>query len=244
MYDLAIVGGGTAGASAATFAGRAGLQTVVIDADKGMTRRAMLNNHLGFPEGVTGPDLVDRGQQQAERAGATWVKTDVTGLERREDSFALSTGDGQTVEAREVLLALGANLDLARAAGLDTRRLIRDVRRKPSLLSTAFGPPSPHTAVDREAGWSPTEVPRQAVASRDDHTEEARKPASMAADRYLAENSPALTPATKAVHSSAVNRRTGLLASLESRSRTSSPDMATSTQALLPQKLLLRQSVR
>src|SRR3954451_4276713 len=120
----------------------------------------------------------------------------------------------------------------------------RDVRRKPSLLSTAFGPPSPHTAVDREAGWSPTEVPRQAVASRDDHTEEARKPASMAADRYLAENSPALTPATKAVHSSAVNRRTGLLASLESRSRTSSPDMATSTQALLPQKLLLRQSVR
>jgi len=121
MYDLAIVGGGTAGASAATFAGRAGLQTVVIDADKGMTRRAMLNNHLGFPEGVTGPDLVDRGQQQAERAGATWVKTDVTGLERREDSFALSTGDGQTVEAREVLLALGANLDLARAAGLDTR---------------------------------------------------------------------------------------------------------------------------
>src|SRR5438132_8183193 len=80
MYDLAIVGGGTAGASAATFAGRAGLQTVVVDADKGMTRRAMLYNHLGFPEGVTGPDLVDRGQRQAEQAGATWVKTDVTGL--------------------------------------------------------------------------------------------------------------------------------------------------------------------
>src|SRR3954471_2041637 len=85
MYDLAIVGGGTAGASAATFTGRAGLQTVVVDVDRGMTRRAMLNNHLGFPEGVTGPDLVDRGQQQAEKAGATWIKAEVTGLERKDD---------------------------------------------------------------------------------------------------------------------------------------------------------------
>ena len=91
MYDLAIVGGGTAGASAATFTGRAGLQTVVIDGDKGMTRRAMLNNHLGFPEGITGPDLVDHGQQQAERAGATWVKADVTALESRDGGFALTT---------------------------------------------------------------------------------------------------------------------------------------------------------
>jgi thioredoxin reductase (NADPH) len=121
MYDLAIVGGGTAGASAATFAGRAGLQTVVVDGDKGMTRRAMLNNHLGFPDGVTGPDLVDRGQQQAEKAGAAWLKADVTSLERRDGGFVLTTSDGNTVEAREVLLAPGANLDLARAAGLDLR---------------------------------------------------------------------------------------------------------------------------
>ncbi|MGE3912071.1 MAG: FAD-dependent oxidoreductase [Chloroflexota bacterium] len=121
MYDLAIVGGGSAGASAATFAGRAGLQTVVIDADKGMTRRAMLNNHLGFPEGITGPELVDRGQQHAEKAGATWMKADVTGLTRADEGYVLTTDDGSTVEAREVLLASGANLDLARAAGLDTR---------------------------------------------------------------------------------------------------------------------------
>jgi thioredoxin reductase (NADPH) len=121
MYDLAIVGGGTAGASAATFTGRAGLQTVVVDGDKGMTRRAMLNNHLGFPEGVTGPDLVDRGQQQAEKAGATWIKADVTALERRDDGFVLTADDGQTIEAREVLLASGANLALAKAAGLETR---------------------------------------------------------------------------------------------------------------------------
>ena len=119
MYDVAIVGGGTAGASAATFTGRAGLGTVVIDIDRGMTRRALLNNHLGFPEGVTGPDLVDRGQQQAEKAGATWMKGEVTGLEKKGDGFALTTGDGQSVEARIVLLALGGDLSIAKAAGLN-----------------------------------------------------------------------------------------------------------------------------
>ena len=121
MYDLVIVGGGPAGASAATFAGHAGLQTVVLDADKGMTRRAMIYNHLGFPDGITGPDLVDRGQEQAVRAGAEWVKADVSSLERREDGFVLTTEDGRTFEAREILLTIGANMDLARQAGLEIR---------------------------------------------------------------------------------------------------------------------------
>jgi len=121
MYDLVIVGGGPAGASAATFSGHAGLQTVVLDADKGLTRRAMIYNHLGFPEGITGPDLVDRGQEQATRAGAEWVKADVASLERRDDGFLLTTEDGRTFEAREVLLTIGANLALAKQAGLEIR---------------------------------------------------------------------------------------------------------------------------
>ena len=121
MYDLVIVGGGPAGASAATFAAHAGLQTVVLDIDKGMTRRAMLYNHLGFSEGITGPDLVDQGQAQATKAGAEWVKADVTALERRDDGFVLTTEDGSTFESREILLAIGANLDLARQVGLEIR---------------------------------------------------------------------------------------------------------------------------
>src|SRR4051812_587961 len=119
MYDLAIVGGGPAGASAATFTARAGLQTVVLDADKGMTRRAMLWNHLGFPDGVTGPDLVDQGHQQATKAGAELKKVSVTSLEKQGDgSFVLKTDDGGTVEAKQVLLATGVNPELAKASGL------------------------------------------------------------------------------------------------------------------------------
>jgi len=121
LYDLVIVGGGPAGASAAIFASHAGLQTAVLDADKGMTRRAMIHNHLGFPDGIMGPDLVDRGQEQAVRAGAEWVQADVTTLGRRDDGFVLTTEDGRTFEAREVLLTIGANMTLARQAGLEIR---------------------------------------------------------------------------------------------------------------------------
>jgi thioredoxin reductase (NADPH) len=122
MYDVAIVGGGPAGASAATFTARAGLQTVVIDADAGMTRRAMVNNHLGFAEGVTGPDLVDNGKLQAARAGAEILDGKVVSLEKRgEDKFELKTEDGKSIEAKQVILTLGANAELARTSGLKTK---------------------------------------------------------------------------------------------------------------------------
>ncbi len=119
MYDVAIVGGGPAGASAATFTARAGLQTVVVDADAGMTRRAMINNHLGFPEGVRGPDLVDNGKMQAARAGAEIVDGKVVTLDKRSDEgFDLKTEDGKSIEAKQVILTLGANTELAKTAGI------------------------------------------------------------------------------------------------------------------------------
>jgi thioredoxin reductase (NADPH) len=123
MYDVAIVGGGPAGASAATFTARAGLQTVLIDADAGMTRRAMINNHLGFPTGVTGPDLVDNGKAQAQSAGAEVVPGKVVELAPggQDGALTLKTEDGQSYEAKQVILTLGANLDLARQASINVK---------------------------------------------------------------------------------------------------------------------------
>jgi thioredoxin reductase (NADPH) len=120
-YDVAIVGGGPAGASAGTFTARAGLQTLIIDADAGMTRRAMVNNHLGFPEGVTGPELVDSGKAQATRAGAEVVAGKIVSLEKSGDGFALKAEDGSTFEAKQVILTLGANAELAKTAGVRTK---------------------------------------------------------------------------------------------------------------------------
>ena len=120
-YDLAIVGGGPAGASAATFAARAGLHTVVIDTDKGMTRHALLNNHLGFPEGIAGPDLVDAGRAQAERAGAEWRDGTVESIATDDEGFALTGGGDSAFTATEVLLTIGANVSLAAEVGIETR---------------------------------------------------------------------------------------------------------------------------
>jgi thioredoxin reductase len=121
MSDVVIVGGGPAGASAATFTARAGLATVVIDADKGITRRAQLNNHLGFPDGITGPELVERGRAQAERAGATWVDGSVEAIEGSAGECLVRAADGRTFQAASVILAIGISAALAEAVGVATQ---------------------------------------------------------------------------------------------------------------------------
>lgn len=136
-YDVVIVGGGPAGASAATFTARAGLRTVVIDADKGMTRRAMLYNHLGFADGVTGPDLVDAGRAQAERAGATWVEGSAEAIDGSVGAFVVRTADGAAYPTGAVLLATGASAALAEAAGVDTAPATEPRMQKVAVVDPA-----------------------------------------------------------------------------------------------------------
>jgi thioredoxin reductase len=94
----------------------------MIDADTGMTRRALVNNHLGFPEGVAGPELVETGRLQAAKAGAEIVDGKVTELTRRGDNdFVLRTEDGKSFEAQNVILTIGANAALAKDAGITTK---------------------------------------------------------------------------------------------------------------------------
>jgi len=120
LGSVVIVGGGPAGASAATFTARAGLTTVVVDADKGMTRRAWVENHLGFPNGTTGPDLVDGGRAQAERAGATWMEGTADAIERTAGGFSVRTAEGQALDSTSIILATAKSVDLAEAAGATT----------------------------------------------------------------------------------------------------------------------------
>ncbi|WP_029422009.1 FAD-dependent oxidoreductase [Alicyclobacillus macrosporangiidus] len=119
MYDIAIIGAGPAGASAAIFAARAGKKTVVFDSDQSITRKAWIENHYGIDR-IAGPDLVDQGKRQAQRFGATIVQAKVTGIERLSDGFALLT-DGSRFEARQVIFATGLWTDLAEQIGLKTQ---------------------------------------------------------------------------------------------------------------------------
>ncbi|MFV0525099.1 MAG: FAD-dependent oxidoreductase [Acidimicrobiales bacterium] len=120
MYDVIIIGGGPTGASAAIFTARADLSTAVIDADKGITRRAMIENHLGFADGITGPELVDAGRAQAERFGVTWVEDSADRLDDGPDgTFVVVTASGASVEGRRVILATGMNPAFAKNAGVE-----------------------------------------------------------------------------------------------------------------------------
>lgn len=56
MYDIAVIGAGPAGATAALFAAKAGKKTLLIDNDKTMTKRAWVENHYGVLE-ISGPSL-------------------------------------------------------------------------------------------------------------------------------------------------------------------------------------------
>ena len=142
MYDLIIVGGGPAGSSAAVFAARAGLRTLVVDADKGITRRAMVNNHLGFPDGITGPELVELGRRHAEASGAEWLEGTVTELDVSGDAVGVLTGAGDRLEARDVLLAVGVNPSLAETAGIATKD-----GTEPRIASVVVVDPTGHTNV-------------------------------------------------------------------------------------------------
>lgn len=117
MYDVAIIGGGTAGGSAAIFTAKAGKKTLVIDSDQGMTRKAWVQNHYGLPI-VEGPDLIEIGRKQSIHFGAEWVDGKVTMVEKKpEGGFTLMT-EKAAYEAKHVIFATGALVELAGQIGL------------------------------------------------------------------------------------------------------------------------------
>jgi thioredoxin reductase (NADPH) len=112
MADLLIVGGGPAGVAAAVYAGAEGIKALVIDelaigGQAGTSSR--IENYMGFPTGISGSDLVWRGQVQAMKFGTCFsVPSRATALESQADgSFCVTLDDGQTVCARAILIAAG-----------------------------------------------------------------------------------------------------------------------------------------
>ena len=107
--DCLVVGGGPAGLTAAIYLSRYHLDIMVVDG--GRSRAAWIplsHNHAGFPDGISGKELLDRMKDQAQRYGTRIEDGQVTRIERNEESgqFTAEWGSGP-VTARTVLLATG-----------------------------------------------------------------------------------------------------------------------------------------
>ena len=111
VYDMIIIGGGPGGYTAALYAARAGLDTVVLEklsAGGQMALTHQIDNYPGFEEGIDGFELAEKMQRQAERFGAKSEYAEVFRVDLKADPKVVETSEG-TYLGRTVAPATGAN---------------------------------------------------------------------------------------------------------------------------------------
>lgn len=111
VSDVIIIGSGPAGYTAAMYASRAQLGTLVITGNEigGQVATTWeVDNYPGFPEGLTGPELVERMQKQAERFGARFEMDLITAVDLGERPFTLTGYNGE-YKTRALVIATGAS---------------------------------------------------------------------------------------------------------------------------------------
>ena len=118
MHDVVIIGSGPSGLTAAIYAARANLSTLVLTGEAFGGQIATTNdveNYPGFEE-ITGPDLTARMRAQAERFGAEMVMDQISEVDFRNPPFSL-IGGSRTYQARSVIVATGASPKLLNVPG-------------------------------------------------------------------------------------------------------------------------------
>ncbi|BCL33992.1 thioredoxin-disulfide reductase [Nostoc sp. MS1] len=121
VENLVIIGSGPAGYTAAIYAARANLKPLVFEGFQAgglpggqLMTTTEVENFPGFPQGITGPELMDRMKAQAERWGAELYTEDVTYVDLSQRPFTVRS-DEREVKAHSIIIATGAT---ARRLGL------------------------------------------------------------------------------------------------------------------------------
>lgn len=111
-YKVVIIGSGPAGLTAAIYTARANLSPILIHgplAGGQLTTTTDVENYPGFPEGIMGPELMERMEEQAKKFGTVILEQVVSSLDVKDRPFKVTLEGGDSITADSVILATGAN---------------------------------------------------------------------------------------------------------------------------------------
>ncbi len=107
MYDIIIIGAGPAGISASLYAKRANLNVLVFYSGKSELEKAeKIDNYYGFPDGIIGKELFEKGIEQAKKIGVEVIKNEVIKISKSSSSFIIKTIERE-YEAKAIILSTG-----------------------------------------------------------------------------------------------------------------------------------------
>lgn len=110
-YDVVILGGGPAGLTAAIYSCRSGFKTALIEVGAPGGQAAtteLIENYPGFPEGISGPDLMLNFYSQAARFGCEFITAEITGLSTKGDRKSVISSQGQ-IDGKALIIATGSH---------------------------------------------------------------------------------------------------------------------------------------
>ena len=123
-YDIIIAGSGPAGLTAAIYASRSDLKTLVVagvDVGGQLIWTTDVDDYPGFPDGIQGPDLMEKMKKQAERLGAKFTSGDIKKIDFGSPPFKVDTEEGEFL-GKSLIIATGAS---AKWLGLDSEQRLR-----------------------------------------------------------------------------------------------------------------------
>ncbi|MDD3094733.1 MAG: thioredoxin-disulfide reductase [Candidatus Neomarinimicrobiota bacterium] len=124
-HKIIIVGSGPSGLTAAIYAARAGLQPLIFEgAQPGgqLTTTTEIENYPGFPEGISGPELMDKMREQALRFGAESLFRTVTEVDLSQKPFRIRDDEEESYEAETLIISTGAS---AKYLGLESESRLK-----------------------------------------------------------------------------------------------------------------------
>src|SRR5947208_12786701 len=110
-HNVAIIGSGPAGLTAALYTARANLQPLVVEgfeAGGQLMLTTLVENYPGYRDGIMGPDLMAEMRVQAEKFGASMVQGNVTAVDLCAHPISVKTSD-EEITAKKLIMATGAS---------------------------------------------------------------------------------------------------------------------------------------